>query len=121
MPALGFNAEAKARRKIFADSTHLFEGNFVPFPHGRAAQRLQTFMRISTSPRLQNGPHRIIHRVQVRGVGRPFLGTNEPRKIGLAPVLNFFCIVGWSRVLLKLPDSATEMAPGSRLCVRNHF
>ena len=81
----------------------------------RELRRLQTFMRISTSSRLQNGPHRIIHRVQVRRVGRPFLGTNEPRKIGLAPVLSFFCLVGRSRVLLKLPDSATEMALGPRL------
>lgn len=63
---------------------------------------LQTSVGLSTEPDLhQNESLVVVHRIAVRWVEQPFRWRNEVWKMGLAPVLRYFCLVSRFQILLK--------------------
>ena len=103
MASLCLDTEPEALCKIFCDGAHLFFGYFVPLLKKEASQSLQISVRFWTCSGLQNRPNTVVHWIKVRAVGRPFLGSDEIRKMCWNPVLSFSSLVCRSRILLKGP------------------
>ena len=103
MASLCLDTELEALRKIFCYGAHLFFRYFVPLLKKGASQSFQISVRPWTRSCLQNWPNTVVHWIKVRAVGRPFLGSDEIRKMGWNPLLCCSGFVCRSRIVLKGP------------------
>lgn len=100
--------------EILDAATQLFNWHSVPPSTQQMLQRLQTFVRLSTCSGLQNISHAVGHRTKIRRIRWSFCRRDEIRKMGVAPFLSRFRLVGRHWVLLKRPFSIAEVLLGPR-------
>lgn len=118
----GTDAGLQTTRKGIQRGTHAFHWHFFPCFQKAFFQRLDRVM-IFRSLGLQVEPERVVHRVEVRAVRRPFIRADKARTLVAIPVLYDLRFMRWCQILLENERLVLEdcRTPGNQRLVRNFF
>ena len=109
----------QAARKLVDDACEFFLRNIFPLSFQSCFKRIKTVVFSAVNPLLQDGPYRVVHRVEIWRAGRPNILTPEIWEEALAQSQGGLGAMSGRPVLLKNPIPSLKV--GTCPWVENTF